>query len=171
MKSNVFYRKNEQIRARTVRLIGEDGKQIGVVPLYDALKSAREKQLDLVEIAPKANPPVARIIDYSKFLYLLKKKRQEEKKAAKSSETKEVRLGPFIDEHDLDFKLRRAKEFLEDGNKVKFAVRFRGRQITRKELGEQVLKKVIETIGEDGKIDRDIHMEGRQMILMMSKAK
>lgn len=171
MKSNVFYRKNEQIRARTVRLIGEDGKQIGVVALYEARKLAQEKELDLVEIAPKANPPVARIIDYSKFLYLQKKKKQEEKRSAKSSETKEVRLGPFIDEHDLQFKLKRAKEFIIDGNKVKFAVRFRGRQITRKESGEQVLKKVIEILGEEAKIDRDIHMEGRQMVLMMSRAK
>ncbi len=166
-----FYRRNGQIRARTIRLLGEDGKQIGVVPLSEALELAREKELDLVEIAPTAEPPVARIIDYSKFLYQLKKKKQVEKRSAKSSETKQIQFGPFIDEHDLEIKLKRAREFFEDGNKVKFAVKFRGRQITRKEMGEQVLQKVKEKLAEAAKVERDTHMEGRQMILLMTKAK
>lgn len=176
MKTNnrntrVFYRKNEQIRSQTIRLIGEDGKQVGVVSLSEGLAKARESQLDLVEIAPQAKPPVVRIIDYSKFLYQLKKKKQEEKKGAKSSETKEIRMGPFIDSHDLGIKLKKARGFLEDGNKVKFAVKFRGREITRKELGEEVLRQVMTDLEDVAKADREMRMEGRQLVLMMSKVK
>lgn len=176
MKTNtrntrVFYRKNEQIRSQTIRLIGEDGKQIGVVSLSEGLAKARESQLDLVEIAPQAKPPVVRIIDYSKFLYQLKKKKQEEKKGAKSSETKEIRMGPFIDEHDLEIKLKKSRGFLEDGNKVKFAVKFRGREITRKELGEEVLRQVMAKLEDIAKPEREMRMEGRQLVLMMSKIK
>jgi translation initiation factor IF-3 len=169
--TRVFYRKNEQIRSQTIRLVGEDGKQIGVVSLSEGLEKARESQLDLVEIAPLAKPPVVRIIDYSKFLYQLKKKKQEEKKGAKSSETKEIRMGPFIDSHDLGIKLKKARGFLEEGNKVKFAVKFRGREITRKELGAEVLREVIATLADIAKEDREMHMEGRQLVLMMSKIK
>lgn len=166
-----FYRINHQIRAREVRLLDNTGKQIGVVSIDEARKLAHEEELDLVEIAPMASPPVAKIIDYSKFLYQLKKKRQEEKKKAVTSETKQIRMGPFIGDHDLQIKVRHAKEFLEDGDKVKFIVRFRGREFTKKELGENVLKKVIEMLQEVAKVEREPHMEGRQMVMIVSRLK
>ena len=166
-----FYRINHQIRAKEVRLLDNTGKQIGVVSIDEARKLANEEELDLVEIAPMASPPVAKIIDYSKFLYQLKKKKQEEKKKAVTSETKQIRMGPFIGDHDLQIKVRHAKEFLEDGDKVKFIVRFRGREFTKKELGENVLKKVIESLQEVAKVEREPHMEGRQMVMIISRLK
>ncbi len=166
-----FYRINHQIRAKEVRLLDNTGKQIGVVSIDEARKLAHEEELDLVEIAPMASPPVAKIIDYSKFLYQLKKKKQEEKKKAVTSETKQIRMGPFIGDHDLQIKVRHAKEFLEDGDKVKFIVRFRGREFTKKELGENVLKKVIEMLQEVAKVEREPHMEGRQMVMIVSRLK
>lgn len=148
-----------------------EGKQIGVMSIDEARQLSDEQELDLVEIAPMAKPPVARLIDYSKFLYQLKKKRQEEKKKSTTSETKQIRMGPFIGEHDLDIKVKRANEFLADGDKVKFIVRFRGREFTKKELGENVLNKVIEKLGEVAKVERDPHMEGRQMVTILSRLK
>ncbi|HRN95939.1 MAG TPA: translation initiation factor IF-3 [Candidatus Levybacteria bacterium] len=166
-----YFRINHQIRAKEVRLLDSEGKQIGVVSVDEARRLAVEQELDLVEIAPLATPPVAKIIDYSKFLYQLKKKKQEEKKKTVTSETKQIRMGPFIGNHDLEIKVRHAKEFLEDGDKVKFIVRFRGREFTKKELGENVLKKVIEMLAEVAKVERDPHMEGRQMVMMVSRLK
>ena len=166
-----YFRINHQIRAKEVRLLDSEGKQIGVVSVDEARRLAVEQELDLVEIAPLATPPVAKIIDYSKFLYQLKKKKQEEKKKTVTSETKQIRMGPFIGNHDLEIKVRHAKEFLEDGDKVKFIVRFRGREFTKKELGENVLKKVIEMLSEVAKVERDPHMEGRQMVMMVSRIK
>lgn len=170
-KSSNRYRVNEQIASSTLRLLDTDGKQIGIVTKQEALDKARELELDLVEVAPLAQPPVAKIIDFSKFLYQLKKKKQEEKKTSKVSETKQIRLGPFTQDHDLDVKLKKAKEFLEDGDKVKFAVRFAGRAITKQELGRDLLNKVIEKLGEMAKVEREMHMEGRQMIMIVSKGK
>lgn len=166
-----FYRINHQIRAREVRLLNSTGEQIGVMSIEDARKLSDEQELDLVEVAPMAKPPVARLIDYSKFLYQLKKKKQEEKKKSVTSETKQIRMGPFIGDHDLEIKVRRAKDFLEDGDKVKFIVRFRGREFTKKELGENVLKKVITKLEEIAKVEREPHMEGRQMVTILSRLK
>lgn len=137
----------------------------------EARKLSDEQELDLVEIAPMAKPPVARLIDYSKFLYQLKKKKQEEKKKSVTSETKQIRMGPFIGDHDLDIKVKRAKEFFDDGDKVKFEVRFRGREFTKKELGEQVLRKVITKLEDVAKVEREPHMEGRQMVTILSRLK
>jgi len=170
-KPSVFYRRNYQITAQTIRLIADDGRQIGVVSREDALKMSQDQNVDLVEIGPTAIPPVVKLIDYSKFLYQLKKKKQEEKKKTQTSETKQIQLGPFIDDHDLDIKLKRADEFIKDGDKVKFVLKFRGREITKKELGEEVLKKVMEKMQSVAKVEKDMHMEGRQMILVMSKLK
>jgi translation initiation factor IF-3 len=128
-------------------------------------------ELYLVEIAQLAKPPVVNLIDFSKFLYQLKKKKQEEKKGAKSSETKQIRFGPFIGEHDLDIKMKRAKEFLEDGNKVKFAVRFTGRQMGRQDAGREKLQMAIEKLGELAKVEREMRMEGRQMTMMVARNK
>lgn len=170
-KPNVFYRRNHQIQAAQIRLIDAEGKQIGVVTREEGLRRAEEEQVDLVEIGPQAVPPVVKLIDYSKFLYQLKKKRQEEKKNASTSETKQIQLGPFIGEHDLDIKLSRAEEFIKDGDKVKFVLKFRGREITKKDLGAEVLKKVVEKLAQIAKVEREVQMEGRQMIMVMSKLK
>lgn len=167
----VFFRKNYQIRASEVRVLDEKGEMVGILPIREALQKAEELELDLVEIAPLAKPPVAKLIDYSKFLYQLKKKKQEEKKGAKASETKQIRFGPFIGEHDLDIKLKRAKEFLTDGNKVKFTVRFTGRQMGHQNIGREKLETVLEKLGELAKVEREIKMEGRQMNMMITKSK
>lgn len=169
-KSNLpFYRRNEQIRATEVRLIDSDDKQIGVVSLIDALKQARERDMDLVEIAPQAKPPVAKIVDYSKFLYYLSKKKKEEKRNTKTSTTKQLRFGPFIGEHDLEIKLKKAREFLNDGDKVKFAVKFTGRQITKRNLGELVLNKVLTELEDVAKQEKEMRMEGRQLVVIVTK--
>ena len=163
-----FYRTNDRIRARELRVIGVDEKQIGIVTRDEAMRLAREQELDLVEIAPQANPPVARIIDFKKFLYQEEKKKREEKRKAKVGDTKEVRLGPFMSDNDLQVMIRRGREFLLDGDKVRFVVKFRGRQITRTEFGKQVLDKVILALDDISKVDREPHFEGRQMIAMLS---
>jgi len=167
---HVFYRINHQIFAREMRLLDDTGKQIGVLTKDAALKKSREAGLDLVEIAPKAVPPVVKLIDYNKFLYQLKKKKQEEKKSTSKSETKEMRSGPFIDDHDLDIKIKKVREFLEDGDKVRFVVRFRGREMGRQDMGRAVLQKVIERLGELVKVDREPKMEGRQLVILLSRA-
>jgi translation initiation factor IF-3 len=168
-KSFVSYRINHQIHAPTVRLLDDDGKQIGVLKLSEALALSEEKSLDLVEVAPQAQPPVVKLIDYNKFLYQLKKKKQEEKKHTHQSETKQVQFGPFIDEHDLGIKLARAKEFITEGDKVRFVVKFRGREMTKQDLGRQVLRSIIEKLVDIAKVEKEMHMEGRQMVMVMSK--
>jgi len=166
-----FYRTNERIFAHTLRVLDSEGKQIGVLSKFEALKKAREQTLDLVEIAPKALPPVAKIIDFKKFLYQQEKKKREEKKKAKVSETKEVRLGPFMNDHDLDVMIRRGKEFLNDGDKVRLVLKFVGRQIVHPEFGQEVLKKVIVALSEGGKVEREGHFEGKQLIALLTPVK
>jgi translation initiation factor IF-3 len=163
------YRINRQITSPTVRLLDADGKQIGVLSLSEAFKLSDEKILDLVEVAPQAQPPVVKLIDYNKFLYQLKKKKQEEKKHTTVSETKQVQFGPFIDDHDLNIKLDRAREFITDGDKVRFVVRFRGREMAKQNLGREVLDKTIQNLSDIAKVEREAKMEGRQMIMVMSK--
>lgn len=165
----VSYRINHQIQASTVRLLDDRGAQIGVLPIEQARALSQEKLLDLVEVAPKAQPPVVKLIDYNKFLYQLKKKKQEEKKNAHQSETKQVQFGPFIDEHDLEIKLSRAREFIEEGDKVRFVVKFRGREMTKINLGREVLAKVIEKMQDIAKVEKEMHMEGRQLVMVMTK--
>lgn len=166
-----FYRINERIFADSLRVLDEEGKQIGILNKNEALERARSSELDLVEIAPLAKPPVARIIDFKKFLYQEEKKRREEKKKAKSSETKEVRLGPFMNSHDLDVMVGRAREFLTNNNKVKLVVRFTGRQMAHPEFGHQILDRAIQSISDVSKIDKDRHFEGRQLITLLSPQK
>jgi translation initiation factor IF-3 len=144
---------------------------IGILPIGEALKLAQEQEIDLVEVAPLAKPPVAKLIDYSKFLYQLKKKKKEEKKGSKTSETKQIRFGPFIGEHDLDIKIKKAKEFLTDGDKVKFAIRFTGRQMGHQNIGREKLEQVIEKLGELAKVEREMKMEGRQLTMMVTRNK
>ena len=164
----VYYRINERIQAPELRVLDSEGKQVGVLSKQEALTRAQEEGLDLVEIAPNAQPPVAKIIDYKKFLYQQAKKKQEEKRNAKSTETKEVRLGPFMDDHDLQIAANRATTFLENGDKVRFVVKFRGRQITRPEFGYQVINKITERLDPISKIEREPKLEGKQLITIVS---
>lgn len=168
-KREAYYRINRQISSPTVRLLDAEGKQIGVLTRDEAFKMSDEALLDLVEIAPMAKPPVVKLIDYNKFLYQLKKKKQEEKKNTSTSETKQVQFGPFIDDHDLGIKLGRAREFIGDGDKVRFVVKFRGREMTKQDLGRGVLERVIEQMADIAKIEKEMHMEGRQLVMVMSK--
>ncbi|HSX40068.1 MAG TPA: translation initiation factor IF-3 [Candidatus Saccharimonadales bacterium] len=166
-----FYRTNDRIFAHTLRVLDSEGKQIGVLSKFDALTKAREEGLDLVEIAATAKPPVAKIIDFKKFLYQEEKKKREEKKHAKVSETKEVRLGPFMSDNDLNVMAKRAREFLEAGNKVRLVVRFSGRQIAHPEFGHQVVEKVFAKVADVAKFEREKHFEGRQLITILSADK
>lgn len=164
-----YYRTNDKIRASQVRLLDGQGQQIGVVSFDEAKALAIKEEKDLVEIAPLANPPVVKLIEFSKFLYWQKKKKQEEKRSSKTSETKQIRMTPFIGEHDLEIKLKKAREFITDGDKVKFGVRMVGRASARKDLGRAVLEKVIAGIEDIAKIEREIHEEGRQMVMLITK--
>lgn len=163
-----FYRTNERIFALTLRVLDSNGKQIGVMSKFDALKLSREKAVDLVEIAPLAKPPVAKIIDFKKFLYQEAKKKKEEKKKAKISETKELRLGPFMNEHDLQVMIKRGSVFLEDNDKLRLVVKFIGRQIAHPEFGKDVMQKAIRALSSISKIERDPHFEGKQLIAILS---
>jgi len=163
-----FYRVNERIFASTLRVLDTDGKQIGILSKFEALEMAKSQELDLVEVAPMAKPPVAKIIDFKKFLYQEEKKKREEKKKAKTSETKEVRLGPFMSDNDLGVMIRRAREFLEAGDKVRLVVSFSGRQITHPEFGHKILDKVLVSISDISKLDRDRHLEGKKLIALIS---
>jgi len=165
------YRINQRIFAQSLRVLDSENKQIGVLSKDEALKLAQEQGLDLVEIAPMAKPPVAKIIDYNKFLYQLEKKKKEEKKKAKVSETKEVRLGPFMSDNDLQVMIKRGREFLNDGDKVRLVVKFRGRQITHPEFGREVVEKVIKALSDISKVDREPHFEGKQFICLLSAEK
>ena len=139
---------NEGIRVREVRLIDADGNQKGIVPTFEALQMAREPGADLVEIAPQAQPPVCKILDYGKYKFELEKKSREAKKHQKQIRIKEIRMQPKIDDHDLEFKTRHVREFLDEGNKVKVTVRFRGRELAHTELGKDVLDKILEMLGD-----------------------
>ncbi len=158
---------NERIRAQQVRLVGEN-VTIGVYPIQEALKIARELELDLVEISPQADPPVCKAIDYKKFLYEKKKKEKEMKANAKQSEVKEVRFTPSTDDHDFNFKAKHAEGFLKDGNKVKAYVQFKGRAIMFKERGELVLLKFAERLADVGQPETLPKLEGKRMFLMLT---
>ena len=167
----ISFRINQRIFAPQLRVLDAEGKQIGVLSKFDALKLAQEQELDLVEVAPQAKPPVAKLVNYNKFLYNLEKKKKEEKKKAKTSETKEIRLGPFMSDNDLQVMIRRGKEFLEDGHKVRLVVKFRGRQITRSEFGRDIINKFAWALSDISKIDREPHLEGKQMVALLSPDK
>ncbi len=172
MADNTNLRINEQIRVREVRLIDENGEQKGIVPTLEALKMAREQSLDLVEVAPTANPPACKILDYGKYRFEMEKKLRESKKKQKLQELKEIRMQPKIDDHDLDFKSKHVKEFLADGDKVKVTIRFRGRELAHTELGLVVLKDVLSKLGDDYVIEKQPAMEGRFMSMTLApKAK
>ena len=163
------YRVNEQIRVREVRIVS-DGNST-VMPTRHALDMAREQGVDLVEISPNAQPPVCRLIDYSKFLYQQKKHAKEMKAKQVKVEVKEIRFGPQTDEHDYNFKLKHAQEFLSEGNKVRAYVFFRGRSILFKEKGEVLLLRIANDLEEYGKVEQMPRLEGKQMFLYMSPKK
>lgn len=164
-------RVNENIRVPQVRLVGADGSQLGVVDTYQALRMAREQGLDLVEVAATARPPVCRIMDYGKFLYQQKKKAHDSKRKQKTFKVKEVKFRPNVDDHDYDFKLRNALRFLEDGDKVKATVQFRGREMARTELGVKLLERVAKDIGENGVVESRPELTGNRMHLIIGPPK
>ena len=164
------YRVNGQIRAREVRIVGDDVESV-VMPTSKALQMAEQKGLDLVEISPNAQPPVCRMIDYSKFLYQQKKRQKELKAKQVKVEVKEIRFGPQTDEHDYNFKLKHAKEFLSDGDKVKAYVFFRGRSILFKEQGEVLLLRFANDLEEYGKVEQMPVLEGKRMIIFIAPKK
>lgn len=164
------YRINEQIRAREVRLVGDD-MESAVMSTHKALQLAEQKGLDLVEISPNAQPPVCRLIDYSKFLYQQKKKQKELKAKQVKVDVKEIRFGPQTDEHDYNFKLKHAKGFLADGDKVKAYVFFRGRSILFKEQGEVLLLRFANDLEEYGKVEQMPVLEGKRMIIFIAPKK
>ena len=163
------YRVNEQIRVREVRIVGDDGSE--VVSTRQALEMAHNQGVDLVEISPNANPPVCRLIDYSKFLYQQKKRAKELKAKQVKVEVKEIRFGPQTDEHDYQFKLKHAKEFLEDGDKVRAYVFFRGRSILFKEQGEVLLLRFANDLEEYGKVEAMPVLEGKRMTMYIAPKK
>ncbi|MDH3268812.1 MAG: translation initiation factor IF-3 [Ignavibacteria bacterium] len=161
---------NEEIQAPKVRVIDLEGKQLGVFLIKDARKLASERGRDLVEIAPQAKPPVCKIIDYGKFRYELQKKEKLQKKNQQVSVLKEIRFHPNTDVHDFDFKTRHAINFLEEGNKVKATVVFKGREMAYAELGENLLKRFLERVQDVAKVEVEPKMEGRNMSLIVVPA-
>lgn len=158
---------NEQIRAQEVRLIGDDGEQIGIIPIEEAQQRAEEAHLDLVLMSPQAKPPVAKLMDYGKFRYDSIKKLKEQKKNQKTKETKEMRLSPRIEQHDLETKAAKVKGFLDGGDACKISVRFRGRELGHKDLGREVLDQFVDLVGDSGVIDKKPTMEGRNMVMFL----
>lgn len=161
---------NHEITSMVVRVVGDD-IEARIVPIREALELAFSRNMDLIEISPNANPPVCKVMDYQKYLYELKKKQKEIKAKSAKIETKEIRLGPNTDEHDFNFKVKHAIGFLQNGNKVKVDVFFRGRSIMYKEQGEEMLRRFAEACEEYGKVDAAPKLEGKRMILMLSPKK
>ncbi len=159
---------NEGIRAREVRLIDETGQNVGVVSRQDALARAVQAGLDLVEISPDADPPVAKILDYGKFKYQEQKKAAEARKRQKIVEIKEIKMRPSIDDHDYDVKMRSMRRFFDEGDKVKITLRFRGRELAHQELGFQLLQRVKSDIEGMAKVEAEPRLEGRQMVMVLA---
>ncbi|MGI6080641.1 MAG: translation initiation factor IF-3 [Candidatus Avilachnospira sp.] len=162
---------NEQIRDKEVRVIGENGEQLGIMSSQEAMKLAYDAELDLVKIAPTANPPVVKIIDFSKYRYELKRREKEQKKKQKTIEVKEVRLSPNIDTNDLNTKVSAARKFLEKGNKVKVNLRFRGREMARMNQSKYILEDIAEKLSDIAQIDKPAKAEGRSLVLILSAKK
>ncbi|MFH1829779.1 MAG: translation initiation factor IF-3 [Pseudomonadota bacterium] len=164
-------RTNRRIRVPEVRLIDENGEQLGVFITHEALRRAEDAGLDLVEISPGARPPVCKIMDYGKYKYEQSKKKQEQKKKQAVVLLKEIKMRPATDEHDFQTKIRHVRRFLEDGNKVKISIRFRGREMAHMDLGHQRMKRVVEEVRELGEVESFPKMEGRQMFMMLGPIK
>lgn len=161
-------RVNDEISAQNIRLIDAEGEQVGVVSREDALSRAFAVGLDLVEISPNAEPPVCKILDYGKFKYEIQKKKAEAKKKQKVIEIKEIKVRPNIDDNDYDIKMRAVRRFLEDGDKVKVTLRFRGRELAHQDLGAKVLDRIRDEVADLAKVEQFPKMEGRQMIMVIA---
>jgi len=157
---------NERIRVPEVRVIGDEGEQLGVMDVRDAVRRAREKGLDLVEVAPNADPPVCRIIDFGKYQYEAKKKANEAKKKQVTITVKEVKFRPGTDDHDYEYRMKHARQWLTDGDKVKATIWFRGREMTHRELGARILEKLEQDLVDVGEVEARPRMEGNQMFII-----
>jgi len=162
---------NDQIRSREIRVVDEAGEMLGVMTPFEALKIAQEAGLDLVEISPNAAPPVCKILDYGKYKYELQKKAAEARKKQKVIDIKEIKLRPTIGAHDYDIKLKQARKFIEEGDKVKFSLRFRGREQAHMELSLSVMRKAKADLADITKVEQDIQSEGRQAVMVLMPAK
>ena len=159
---------NEEIRIREVRVTGSNGEQLGIMQTRDALRLAEEQHLDLVEVAPKARPPVCKIMDFGKYRYEQQKREKEARKKQKVITIKEVKLRPNIEQHDFDVKLKNARKFIEEGNKVKVTIMFRGRELSHPELGNTILDKMANELGDAVSIERTAKLEGKNMTMILS---
>jgi len=159
------------IRRPEVRVINPDGQQLGIYPIRQALSIAQELGLDLVEINPKAEPPVCRIMDFGKFKYEQKKQANAAKKKQKVIEVKEVKMRPKTDQHDFDFKMKHVRRFLEEGNKAKITIRFRGREMAHPEVAAALLDRVVQELGDEAVVEQSYKMEGRTMTMILGPAK
>jgi len=159
---------NRRIRIPQVRVIDVDGTQVGILPTPEALALAEERGLDLVEVSPKARPPVCKIMDYGKYMYQLNKRAKEAKKRQHVTHLKEIKMRPKIEPHDYDFKTRHAREFLAEGDKVKCTVIFRGRELAHKELGRRLMERAIEDLSDVANVEVSIRSEGRSMTMVLS---
>jgi len=167
-KTKIYWRVNQGIHAPKVRVIDEKGKQVGVLSVPEALKKAKKAELDLVEIAPKAKPPVTKIIDFGKFKYQEEKRLKKAKIRAKAAEVKEIRFSPFIGEADYNTRLERVNEFLGDGDKARLVVKFKGRQMGSKQFGYNLLKRVLEEVKTEVNIDMEPKFLGRHLVMVIS---
>ncbi|MCY3710787.1 MAG: translation initiation factor IF-3 [Caldilineaceae bacterium] len=161
---------NHRIRTREVRVIDEVGTQLGIMAVQDALQAAEEKDLDLVEVAPNANPPVCRFMDYGKYLYEKQKRERESRRAQKQIEIKEVRLRPKTGEHDIQVVLNKTRKFLKDGAKVRVRIRFRGREIVHRDIALDLMKRVTEELADEAVVESRPGFEGRSMVMLLAPA-
>ena len=159
---------NEEIRDKEIRVISDDGEQLGIMSAAEALKIAESRNLDLVKIAPMAKPPVCKVMDYGKFRFEKAKKEKEAKKNQKTIEIKEIRLSLNIDTHDFDTKINHAKKFIASGNKVKVSIRFRGREMAHPELGQVIMNRCAEACAECASVEKPAKLEGRQMLMFLA---
>jgi translation initiation factor IF-3 len=162
---------NEHITAKQVRLIDANNENRGIVTIREALAIAEEEGLDLIEISPQATPPVCKVLDFGKYRYEQQKRKAEAKKNQKVVEIKELKLRPMIDTHDYEVKVKQATKFLEQGNKVKFTMRFKGRELSANDMGKQVLSKLLEDLSDISKVDSEMKLDGRQMTMILAPQK
>lgn len=162
---------NDEIRARDVRAVGKDGEQLGIMPLREAINVAQEQRLDLVEVSPNARPPVCRMMDYGKYKFEQTKRERESRKKQKLVSVKELKMRPSIEDHDFEVKVKSARRFLEEGDKVKCTMVFRGREIVHAALAQSTLKKLAEEVSEIGSVERLPKIEGRAMIMILTPKK
>jgi translation initiation factor IF-3 len=159
---------NEGIRVREVRVVSAEGEQLGIMPIQEALEAARSRDFDLVEVAPEANPPVCRIMDFGKYKYTQARRQKEARKKQTTILVKEVKMGPKTEKHDFDFKLKHVRRFLEEGHKAKVTVRFKGREMAHTELGWKMLNKMVEAVSDIAVTENNPRMEGRMLHIMLS---